>query len=169
LINYEKIIISDATFEDLPKIVDIYNSTVAGRMVTADTEPVTLESRYKWFYDHTPTFRPLWIMKYDNEICGWISFQSFYGRPAYNGTVEVSIYIAEKYRGSGLGGYLLQKAIDKCPELGIKTILGFIFYHNTPSLQLFYKFGFKAWGHFPKIAELDNIERDLVIVGKRLD
>ncbi|CAN5380241.1 hypothetical protein BH11PSE11_BH11PSE11_26510 [soil metagenome] len=35
-----------ARLEDLPAIVAIYNSTVASRQVTADTEPVSVESRH---------------------------------------------------------------------------------------------------------------------------
>ena len=31
--------------EDLPVIVDIYNSTIASRDVTADMEPITVQSR----------------------------------------------------------------------------------------------------------------------------
>lgn len=37
--------IRSAITEDLPRIVEIYNSTVDSRMVTADTSPVTVESR----------------------------------------------------------------------------------------------------------------------------
>ena len=33
----------DATLDDLPKIVEIYNSTVASRLVTADLESVSVE------------------------------------------------------------------------------------------------------------------------------
>lgn len=40
--------VEDATLQDLPAIVAIYNETIAGRMVTADLEPVTVESRRKW-------------------------------------------------------------------------------------------------------------------------
>jgi L-amino acid N-acyltransferase YncA len=164
----KNVTIRDATIEDLPRIVEIYNSTIAGRMVTADTEPVTVKSREKWFYEHSPDERPLWMLEYQGEGCGWLSFQSFYGRPAYKGTAEISIYIAEKYKGKGLGGYFLAKAIETCPRLGIKTLLGFIFAHNAPSLNLFAKYGFKQWGYLPKVAELDGIERDLVIMGKRI-
>jgi L-amino acid N-acyltransferase YncA len=88
----------DAAPDDLPAIVDIYNSTIPGRMVTADTEPVSVQSRQKWFDDHSPDFRPLWVLEKDGRICGWLSFQSFYGRPAYKATAEVSIYVHEAYR-----------------------------------------------------------------------
>lgn len=50
--------IEDATLQDLPAIAAIYNETIAGRMVTADLEPVTVESRLKWFDEHSPDFRP---------------------------------------------------------------------------------------------------------------
>ncbi|WP_027410549.1 GNAT family N-acetyltransferase [Anoxybacteroides tepidamans] len=164
----QEFVVRDAVYEDLQAIVDIYNETIPTRMVTADLEPVTVESRDPWFRAHSPEDRPLWVVEKKGRICAWISFQSFYGRPAYRHTAEVSIYISQTYRGKGLGKQLLQKAINECPRLQIKTLLGFIFAHNEPSLRLFSHFGFETWGHFPKVAELDGVERDLVIVGKRI-
>ncbi|PFN97758.1 N-acetyltransferase [Bacillus sp. AFS076308] len=165
---YEDFTLRDAEKKDMPIIVDIYNSTIPGRMVTADLEPVSVESRLQWFYDHSPVFRPLWVVETNGEICAWVSFQSFYGRPAYNATAEVSIYIHHNFRGKKLGKFLIQKAIDTCPELGIKTLLGFIFGHNEPSIKLFTSFGFEKWAHLPDVAELDGVERDLLILGKRV-
>jgi L-amino acid N-acyltransferase YncA len=159
----------DANREDLAAIVDIYNSTVVGRMVTADTEPVTAASRVNWFDEHEPLHRPLWIVEQDRVMVGWVSFQSFYGRPAYQETAEISIYLNENARGQGLGKEILQYAMDACADLGIKTLLGFIFGHNEPSLKLFYGLGFKAWGTFPNVAKLDGIDRDLIIAGKRIN
>jgi L-amino acid N-acyltransferase YncA len=158
----------DARFEDLATIVDIYNSTVASREVTADTAPITVESRYAWFAEHTPDRRPLWVIEQDGAIAGWLSFSNFYGRPAYSGTAELSIYIGERARGRGLGRYCLQQAIDFAPRIAVHTLLGFIFGHNLPSLGLFESFGFERWAHLPRVANLDGIERDLVILGKRV-
>lgn len=160
--------VRDAKESDLPVIVSIYNSTIPSRMVTADLEPVSVESKEKWFKDHSPDFRPLWVVELEGEICAWLSFQSFYGRPAYNGTAEVSIYLHEDFRGKGLGKHLLKLAIDACPSLQILNLLAFIFGHNEDSLKLFTKFGFEKWGHFPKVAVLDSVERDLIILGRRI-
>ena len=163
-----------ATLDDLPAIVAIYNSTIASREVTADTEPVPVESRLAWFHDHTPDRRPLWVIERadDNSasppILGWISYSNFYGRPAYSGTAEVSIYIDEAARGKGIGRYALQEAIDFAPSIKVHTLLGFIFGHNRPSLGLFSKFGFETWANLPKVANLDGVERDLIILGKRV-
>lgn len=159
----------NATQSDLKTIVEIYNSTVASRMVTADTEPVSVESRQQWFEEHNPETRPLWIIENaGNDIMGWVSFQSFYGRPAYDATVEISIYLDLKQRGKGLGKEVLQYSIDHAPQLGIKTLLGFIFSHNEQSLKLFRHFGFENWATLPAIAVLDGVERSLMILGKRI-
>jgi len=168
MINEKNIKIRDAEFEDVPSIIKIYNSTIPGRMVTADTEPVSVQSRLKWFEEHSPGYRPIWVLENVEGICGWLSFQSFYGRPAYKFTVELSLYLDEKYRNKGFGSYLLEKAIASAPSLGIKTLLGFVFRHNVPSLGLFHKYGFTEWGALPKVADFGNEERDLLVLGKRL-
>ncbi|SEN24902.1 phosphinothricin acetyltransferase [Mucilaginibacter gossypiicola] len=164
----EPIKFRDAAEADLDKIVEIYNSTVASRMSTADTEPVSVESRKKWFDEHNH-FRPLWIAEdSDNNVVGWVSFQSFYGRPAYNATVEISIYIDANHRGKGIGKKMLEYSIAAAPTIQIKTLVGFIFAHNDPSLKLFKSFGFEEWGNLPDIAVLDGKERGLKILGKRV-
>ncbi len=159
----------NAELKDLEIIVAIYNSTIPSRMVTADTEPVTVASREKWFAEHNAAQRPLWMIENDEqEVVGWVSFQSFYGRPAYDATVEISLYLDDSQRGKGLGKAVLEYCIDKAPDYGIKTLLGFIFAHNAPSLKLFRYFGFEDWATLPGIALLDGQERDLKILGKRI-
>ncbi len=163
-----EITLTHALQSDLIKIVSTYNSTVSSRLVTADLEPVSVESKQHWFDAHSPSRRPLWIIEVDDTYVGWMSFNSFYGRPAYDGTVEVSIYLEESARGKGLGKICLEKAFDACAELNVKTLLGFIFDHNEPSLKLFYTMGFEKWAHLPKIANMIDAERGLIILGKRL-
>ena len=160
--------IRQAKETDLPAIVEIYNSTIPERMATADLNPVSVESRMSWFSDRHWSTRPLWVFESENKVTGWLSFQSFYGRPAYERTAEVSIYVSTAYRRQGIGKKLLQKAILQSPELKINTLLGFIFAHNRPSLQLFEQHQFSQWGYLPQVADMEGVERDLVIVGRRL-
>lgn len=161
--------IRDAVPADLPGIVEIYNSTVPSRMVTADPEPISVESRREWFFDHDPEKRPLWVAQVDGEMAGWFSFERFRKKPAYRATAEVSVYVAEKHRRKGVGRRLLAEAIRRSPGFGLKTLTGGIFAHNRPSIELFEGFGFEKWAHYPRVAELDGIERDLVVLGLRLD
>ena len=99
------------------------------------------------------------------RLAAWLSFNSFHERPAYQPTAEISIYVAEAQRRRGLGRWLLREAVTRAPALGLSTLVGLIWAHNTPSLELFASEGFSRWGHLPRVAVLDSVERDLVILG----
>ncbi len=155
--------------DDLTRVVAIYNASIPGRMATADTAPVTVDSRRAWFAEFTPDRRPLWVFEdADGSVVGWLSLRSFYGRPAYHATVETGVYCAPSAQRRGIGRALLHTALQAAPRLGIRTMLGFIFAHNTPSVRLFEGCGFERWGLLPRVAELDGIERDVTILGRRV-
>jgi phosphinothricin acetyltransferase len=162
--------IRDATRADLPAIVAIYNAAIPGRLATADLEPVTVAQREPWFRDFDPARRPLWVCcGAAGQVSGWLSLRSFYGRRAYHATAEVAIYTAPAAQRQGIGRRLLDHCVARAPGCGLRTLLAFVFGHNVPSLALFGGAGFLPWGRLPRIAELDGIERDLVILGLRLD
>jgi len=157
-----------ATKKDLSDIVAIYNSTIPTRQSTADTTEVTVESKLEWFRRHSPDKRPLWVREENGKVVAWVSFESFYGRPAYEQTVEISIYISPEHTGKGLGRTLLEESLESAKQFDIKTIVGFIFSHNIPSINLFKSFGFEEWGNLPNVARMDGKEYSLSIVGKRI-
>lgn len=153
--------------EDLEAIVRIYNSTIASRLVTADLEPVSVESRKEWFQRHTPHKRPLWIVEESGKVIGWLGFQPFHSRIAYDATAEISLYLDESVRGRGLGRKILDFALEKAPQLGIETLIGLIFEHNIPSIRLFEKAGYCEWGFLPEVANLDGVKRGLKYFGRK--
>ena len=162
--------IRDAVAGDLSAIVGIYNSTIPSRVVSADTEPVSVEQRSQWFREHEPSRRPIWVMESREEVIGWLSLSDFYdGRPAYHATAEIGVYVREDHRGKGVGRRLVEEAVRRGPELDLKTLTAGAFAHNEASVRLFEGMGFRKWAHFSRVAELDGIERDLVVMGLRLD
>lgn len=160
--------IRDATEADLPAIVAIFNFAVETRTSTAVLEPVTVEERLEWFQEHSPNRHPLWVLEIDGKLAGWLSFQSFLSRCAYRGTAEVSVYVHPEFRRRGVGRALLEQAIARSPALEITTLAGLILGHNAASLQLFGGLGFARWGVLPRVARLDGVERDIVLVGRNL-
>jgi L-amino acid N-acyltransferase YncA len=159
-------IIRDAVEADLPAIVEIYNAAIRGRISTAQLDPVSVEERLPWFREHSPESYPLWVAEVAGLIAGWLSFHPFITRCAYRGTAEISVYVSEKFRRRGLARTLVEKAITSSPRLEINALVGCIFGHNEPSLRLFERLGFERWGFLPRIARVDGVERDLVIVGR---
>jgi len=162
-----KMIIRDAGDADLPAIIDIYNAAIATRLATAQLDPVTLEERRDWLKEHSPDRHPFWVLETDGRIAGWLSLKPFAPRCAYRGTAEISVYVDEKFRRRGVARRLLEEAIARSPSLGITAIVGLIFGQNDPSLKLFEQLGFQRWGLLPGIARLEDVERDLIVMGRR--
>ncbi|MDJ0727447.1 MAG: GNAT family N-acetyltransferase [Prochloraceae cyanobacterium] len=160
--------VRNAIVSDLKAIVAIYNASIPSKIVTADLKPITVESRLNWFEGRDPKTRPIWVIELDDNVVGWLSFQNFYGRPAYQQTAELSIYIAPNYHRRGLGKILLEKAISASPSLGINNLLGFVFAINKPSLNLFYQYQFEKWGYLPQVAEIEGCDRSLIILGRKI-
>jgi L-amino acid N-acyltransferase YncA/predicted O-methyltransferase YrrM len=162
----EEMTIRDARESDLPTIIDIYNTAIATRMSTAQLEPVTVESRRDWLKEHSPERHPFWVMECEGEVAGWLTLKPFIPRCAYSGTVEVSVYVDQRFRRRGVGRALLEEVIARSPALEISAMVGLIFAHNEPSLRLFEQLGFERWGLLPRVARLDDVERDLMIMGR---
>ena len=158
--------IRDALESDLPIIIDIYNATVPTRMVTAELEPTTVEARLPWFQEHSSGQHPFWVVESDGRVIGWLDFKKFLPRCAYRGTAEISVYVDDRFRRQGVARRLLEEAIARAPSLGITALVGLIFAHNEPSLKLFERLGFDRWGLLPRIARLDGVERDLIVMGR---
>lgn len=159
-----EIFIRDATEHDLPAIVAIYNAAIATRCSTAQLEPVTVESRKHWVNGEYP----FWVAEIDGEVVGWLSFREFLPRCAYRGTVELSVYVSDKHRRCGIASRLLSEAIARAPALGMHSLVGLIFAHNTPSIALFRNAGFERWGLLPRVARIENQARDLTIFGRQV-
>ena len=163
----------DAVAADLPRIVEIYNAAVATRESSCDLEPVTVASRERWFATHSGSRRPIWVAEDTaapgRGVIGYLGFYHFMNeRPGYFITSDLALYLHPDYQGRGLGTFLLGEAIRHAPTLGIETLAVTIFASNQASIRLFERHGFERWGFMPRVARLGTIERDLVMMGRRL-
>ena len=155
-----------AAIDDLPRIVEIYNQSIAGKQATADLQPVSVADRQAWFDAHTGN-RPLVVAQNSlDEIVGWGSLSDLYARPAYHISTEISIYVADEAKGQGVGKALVNYLIEVAPSCGVQQVVALIFAHNTPSLAMFGKLGFEPWGKFKQVCDMNGFIADVVILGK---
>ncbi len=159
-----------AKLEDLEAIVEIYNQAINAGHKTADITPVTTNNRMKWFKDHAPNKYPILIAEENELIVGYLTISAYRpGRFALRYTAEVSYYIHFKYHRQGIASRLLQYAIDLCPSLQIKTLFSILIDNNKGSIRLLEKFGFKKWGHMPRVADFDGVEVGQLYYGLRIE
>ena len=159
--------IRDASIDDLTAIVAIYNAAIPGRMATADLAPVSVESRRQWFDEHLPGSRPLWVLEEAGEIVAWLSLQAFHIRPAYHATAEVSVYVAPAAQRRGYARKLVARAIERAGQLNQGRRSRSSSATTSPALRCFGVSASRPGGICPACAELDGIERDLPILGRR--
>lgn len=149
--------IRTATIDDLSSIVAIYNEAVEQRFATADLEPVTVQQRSTWFYEHDPASLPIYVAEHDGALVGWCSLSAYRpGRGALRRTAEISYYVNAGVRGRGVGTALVQHAIDQAPRLGKHVLFGILLEKNAASVGLLKKCGFELWGRLPDAALIDG-------------
>ncbi len=157
-----------ATLEDLPEIIKIYNEAIKDGISTADSKTVSVEDKIEWFKAHD-ALHPILVKEYHGRIIAWISLQPFYANfLAYAHSARINIYIDKNFQGKKLGQQFLCEAIEQAKNYEIKTLLALIFSENTPSLKLFKKLGFKEWGNLNRIATIEGMDKDLLILGHRI-
>ncbi len=154
---------------DLPRMLAIYNREVLVSTATYDTIPRTDEEQEKWFAHHDGA-HPVLVAEQSGVVTGWASLSPWSDRPAYDATVEVSVYVAEEHRGRGIGRQLLAALVQAARRLGHHALLARISADNEVSIRLHESLGFVPVGlmrevgrKFGRILDVSIME---LIVGK---
>ena len=101
------------------------------------------------------------------QMAGWAALSPVSSRCVYAGVAEVSVYIAENFRGKGVGKYLLSNLIKESEDAALWTLQSGIFSENTASIKLHEQCGFRVIGYREKIGKKDGVWKDTVIMERR--
>lgn len=140
-----------ATEDDLDFILDIYNDAILNTTTVYTYEQTDLEERKNWFYSKVESKLPVIVFEKDGEIAGFASYGPFRNWPAYQYTIEHSIYVSYKFRRQGIATQLLDHLILLAKKDGYKTMVAGIDSSNDGSIHLHSKKGFKHVGTIEKV------------------
>ena len=162
-----KINIDPMRSDDWEQVRAIYLEGIATGHATFDAQAPEWE---KW--DSAHVTEPRLVMKDAGQIAAWASLSRVSARQVYAGVAEVSIYVAAKYRGQGIGSDLLRFLIDRSEKKGFWTLQAGIFPENVASIELHKKHGFRVLGIREKVGkmafgELKGKWRDVVLMERR--
>lgn len=132
-----------ANRDDLEKITDIYNDAILNTTAVYSYKPVSLQDRIKWFESKK---EPILVYIKNSKVVGFATYSSFRDWPAYDNTVEHSIYVDPNVRREGVASKLLEKLISMVKNMGFKTMVAGIDATNIGSIKLHEKFGFSECG-----------------------
>jgi phosphinothricin acetyltransferase len=138
-----------ASEDDLGPINDIYNHYVIQAHFTFDVEPISIEARRGWFRDHSVSGRHrVLVALSDDAIVGFASSSRFRPKPAYETSVETSIYLAPDMVARGTGSKLYEQLFKLLDDEDVHRAYAGIALPNPASIALHERFGFKRVAHF---------------------
>ena len=147
---------------DLEAVLRIYGEGLATRDATFETEVPTAEQmRARWLPDLA------WVAEVDGEVVGWTAVSPVSSRACYAGVGESSVYVAATARGRGVGKALLHAQVTGADAAGLWTLQTSVFPENRASLALHHAAGFRTLAVRTRIAQLDGIWRDTVLLERR--
>ena len=148
---------------DWPEVAAIFVEGIATRAATFEMEPPDYDA---FDGSHHPGHRLVAVE--NGRVVGWVALAPTSSRACYAGVAESSVYIAESARGRGVGHALMEALIAGAGAGGIWTIQAGMFPENAPSLALHERLGFRLVGRFERIAQLDGVWRDTILLELRL-
>ena len=155
------ITIRNATENDIPQMLDIYNEIIENTTAIFQYDLHTIEMRKEWFTKKQEENFPVFIAEENNFIIGFSTFGQFRNWQAYKYSVENSVYVKAGQRGKGIGKLLLQPLIDAAKEMKLHTIIAGIVADNEASISLHKQFGFVEAAHFKEVGFKFNKWLDL--------
>jgi L-amino acid N-acyltransferase YncA len=148
---------------DWPAVEAIYAEGIATGNATFETSPPTFAefdaSRHR---DHR------FVAVDDGRVVGWAALMPVSARACYAGVAEHSVYVAAQARGAGVGRALMERLVTSADAGGIWTIQTSVFPENDASVALHEQLGFRVVGRRERIAQLDGVWRDTVLLELRL-
>jgi phosphinothricin acetyltransferase len=157
-----QITISDLRSEHWPEVARIYEAGIATGNATFETAAPEWE---RWDAAHLQHCRLVAVAT--EGVMGFAALSPVSARKVYAGVAEVSVYVAEKARGAGVGMRLLGELVHASEAIGIWTLQAGIFPENRASLRLHEKHGFRVVGTRERIGCLAGRWRDVVLLERR--
>ncbi len=162
-------LIRDASFDDLPGILAIYNDVIAGSTAVFADEPVPLEERRAWLEARQARGYPVLVAVEGDEVVGFASFVDFRAWPGYRHTVEHSVHVREGRRGGGVGRRLLEALVARARALGKHVIVAGVDASNEASIRFHERLGFERVAHLRQVGCKFGRWLDLVLLQKIVD
>lgn len=147
-------IIRAVLLSDAERLSNIYAYYVTNTAVTFEYD-VPDSSEFKKRISKTIEEYPYLVAEYDGKVVGYAYAGAFHARAAYLWAAEVSIYVDNEYRRSGVGRLLYEKLESILKEMGITNLYACIAapetddeYLTHDSINFHEKMGYTVIGEF---------------------
>lgn len=138
--------IRQATAADVPTILEIFNDNILHSTAIYMYKEQTLDQRMQWFDGKQKNGEPLFVYDIGGEVAGYATYGAFRAYPAYQYTVEHSVYVHKNHYKKGIATKLMHALIDHAKVHEVKTMVAGIDKENEASMIIHEKLGFTYSG-----------------------
>ena len=150
---------------DWPEVRRIYAEGIATGDATFESD---VPDWSHWDRSHRPECRLVARDPKTGEVVGWAALTLASSRRVYAGVAWESVYVADAWRGHGVGRALLKALIPASEKAGFWTLQAGVLVENEASLRLHEAVGFRRVGVQERIArDRDGRWRDRVLLERR--
>ena len=160
--------VRDATEEDLPGILAIYNDVIATSTAIYTESPVTLADRADWMRARREQGYPVLVTEDETGITGYGAFGDFRAWPGYRHTVEHSVHVRADRRAHGIGAAIVAELLRRASAMKKHVMIAGVDADNIASLRLHERLGFEKVAHFREVGWKFGRWLDLVFLQRRL-
>ncbi|MEP6885551.1 MAG: N-acetyltransferase family protein [Gammaproteobacteria bacterium] len=143
--------IDNASRQDLPQILAIYNEVIRNSTAVYSEEEFTAARGAVWFDAKVGGVFPMIVARDASGIAGFGSFGEFRAWPCYRHTVEHSVHVRADRRGQGVGRALVVELLSRAAADAKHAMIAGIDADNAASIGLHRSLGFTTVGHFHEV------------------
>lgn len=146
----------------------IYNLEVTTAAVTFDLVPRTAQDQQRWLAARSGAHVALVAMSDDGEVAGFGSLSPYRDRPAYNTSVEDSVYVRRDRQRLGVGKLLLGSLVDAATASGFHAVMARIVGGHEASINLHASLDFDVVGTEREVGRKFGRWLDVVVMQRLL-
>jgi len=159
-----------ATSQDIPAITEIYARSVVEEFVSFEHKPPSVEEMANRLSTIVDAGFPYLIAEIDGEVAGYCYASSYRPRPAYNKTVESTVYVAPKFWRQGVARRLLDSLMEECRKREYRQVIAIAACQpdaditEVASVQLHLRMGFTESGRLSGVGFKHNQWLDVILM-----
>jgi L-amino acid N-acyltransferase len=163
--------VRDATVDDLPAILELFNAGIATTTTAWRDHLADAGELATWFDERGAAGDPVLVAELDGRVVGYTCWACFRGGPRFPGydrTVEQTVHVHEDHQGEGVGRALVEALVERARTAGIHVLVAGVDAENEASIRFHRALGYVEVARMPEVGRKFDRWLDLVLLQREL-